>query len=48
MDEEQNVTKSVILKNFEGDFRHLRKKARSLILYVIISGNSLSEISLDL
>ena len=48
VDEEQKVTKSVILKDFEGDFRHLRKNARSLISYVIMSGNSCSEMSLDL
>ena len=31
VDEEEKVTKSVILKALLGDFKHLRKNTRSLI-----------------
>ena len=39
VDEEENVMKLRKLNDPVGDCRHLRKKARSLTLYVIISAD---------
>ena len=48
MDEEENVIKLRMLNDSVGDRRRLRKKARSLISYVIISGGRFNAVSLDL
>ena len=51
MDEEENVIKGRMLNDSVGDRRYtmyLRKKARSLISYVIISGSRFNAVSLDL